>query len=166
MIGPSFLPPNYKRSTSVGEGIQLRSSPTTTTSTTTTSTSNFNMAGLGKEEKARAPSKTRSARAELKFPVGRVHRRLKQGNYSKRVGAAAPVFLAAIMQHLVAEILDLAGNAAKDNKRSRINPRHLQLAIRNDHELSKLLSGVTLAQGGVLPSIQAVLLPKKSKKKN
>ena len=54
------------------------------------------------------------------------------------------------------------GNAARDNKKSRIIPRHLQLAIRNDEELNKLLSGVTISQGGVLPNIQAVLLPKKS----
>ena len=40
----------------------------------------------------------------------------------------------------------------------------LQLAIRNDEELNKLLAGVTIAQGGVLPNIQAVLLPKKSEK--
>lgn len=38
----------------------------------------------------------------------------------------------------------------------------MQLAIRNDEELNKLLSGVTIAQGGVLPNIQAVLLPKKT----
>ncbi|KAK2142373.1 hypothetical protein NP493_4914g00001 [Ridgeia piscesae] len=56
------------------------------------------------------------------------------------------------------------GNAARDNKKSRIIPRHLQLAIRNDEELNKLLSGVTIAQGGVLPNIQAVLLPKKTQK--
>ena len=37
-----------------------------------------------------------------------------------------------------------------------------QLAIRNDEELNKLLGGVTIAQGGVLPNIQAVLLPKKT----
>jgi len=43
-----------------------------------------------------------------------------------------------------------------------LSSRHLQLAIRNDEELNKLLSGVTIAQGGVLPNIQAVLLPKKS----
>jgi hypothetical protein len=62
------------------------------------------------------------------------------------------------------EVLELAGNAARDNKKSRIIPRHLQLAIRNDEELNKLLSGVAIAQGGVLPNIQAVLLPKKTQK--
>ena len=62
------------------------------------------------------------------------------------------------------EILELPGNAVQDNKKARIVPRHLQLAVRNDEELNKLLSGVTIAQGGVLPNIQAVLLPKKNEK--
>ena len=56
----------------------------------------------------------------------------------------------------------MAGNAARDNKKTRINPRHLLLAVRNDEELGKLLSGVTIASGGVLPNINPVLLPKKS----
>lgn len=121
--------------------------------------------GKGKGAKASGKSKSRSARAGLQFPVGRVHRFLKKGNYGERVGAGAPVYLAAVMEYLAAEVLELAGNAARDNHRSRIIPRHLQLAVRNDEELNKLLSGVTIAQGGVLPNIQAVLLPKKSKTK-
>ena len=60
---------------------------------------------------------------------------------------------------------ELAGNAARDNKKTRIIPRHIQLAVRNDEELSKLLAGVTIASGGVLPNIHSVLLPKKTAKK-
>ena len=120
--------------------------------------------GRGKGGKAKGKSKTRSSRAGLQFPVGRIHRHLRKGNYAERIGAGAPVYLAAVMEYLAAEVLELAGNAARDNKKTRIIPRHLQLAIRNDEELNKLLSGVTIAQGGVLPNIQAVLLPKKSHK--
>ncbi|XP_059498313.1 core histone macro-H2A.1-like [Stegostoma tigrinum] len=118
--------------------------------------------GKGSGGKARAKAKSRSSRAGLQFPVGRVHRLLRKGNYAERVGAGAPVYLAAVLEYLTAEILELAGNAARDNKKTRIIPRHLQLAVRNDEELNKLLGGVTIAQGGVLPNIQAVLLPKKT----
>ena len=120
------------------------------------------MSGRGKGGKAKAKPKSRSSRAGLQFPVGRVARHLRLGKYADRVGAGAPVYLAAVMEYLAAEILELAGNAARDNKKTRIIPRHLQLAVRNDEELNKLLAGVTIAQGGVLPNIQAVLLPKKS----
>lgn len=123
------------------------------------------MSGRGKGKAKGTKSKSRSSRAGLQFPVGRIHRLLRKGNYAERVGAGAPVYLAAVLEYLSAEILELAGNAARDNKKSRIIPRHLQLAVRNDEELNKLLAGVTIAQGGVLPNIQAVLLPKKTDKK-
>ncbi|ATZ47394.1 putative histone h2a protein [Botrytis fragariae] len=109
-------------------------------------------------------AQSRSSKAGLAFPVGRVHRLLRKGNYAQRVGAGAPVYLAAVLEYLAAEILELAGNAARDNKKTRIIPRHLQLAIRNDEELNKLLGHVTIAQGGVLPNIHQNLLPKKTAK--
>lgn len=118
------------------------------------------------------PSKTskkaqqsRSSKAGLQFPVGRIHRFLRKGNYCSRVGAGAPVYMASVMEYLTAEVLELAGNAARDNKKSRIIPRHIQLAVRNDEELNKLMGGVTIAAGGVLPNIQNVLMPKGKKAK-
>jgi histone H2A len=121
------------------------------------------MSGRGTaSQKSKNARRSRSSRAGLQFPVGRFHRYLKKGRYAKRVGGGAPVYLAAVLEYLTAEILELAGNAARDNKKKTINPRHLTLAIKNDEELNKLLHGVTIAQGGVLPNIQPVLLVRKS----
>ncbi|MCL7035119.1 hypothetical protein MKW94_027497 [Papaver nudicaule] len=108
---------------------------------------------------------TKSVKAGLQFPVGRITRFLRKGRYAQRVGSGAPVYLAAVLEYLAAEVLELAGNAARDNKKSRIIPRHLLLAIRNDEELGKLLAGITIASGGVLPNINSVLLPKKGLEK-
>ena len=124
------------------------------------------MSGRGKsDEKSRAKPKSKSSRAGLQFPVGRLRRLLKKGHYSERLSSGTPVYLAAVLEYLTAEILELAGNAARDNKKARIIPRHLQLAIRNDEELNRLLQGVTISQGGVLPHIHSILLPKKTDEK-
>ncbi|CAH1444221.1 unnamed protein product [Lactuca virosa] len=119
-------------------------------------------AGGRKGAGERKKSVTKSVKAGLQFPVGRISRFLKRGRYAKRTGSGAPIYLAAVLEYLAAEVLELAGNAARDNKKSRINPRHVLLAVRNDEELGKLLAGVTIASGGVLPNINPVLLPKKS----
>ncbi|PSS10122.1 Histone H2A.1 like [Actinidia chinensis var. chinensis] len=110
----------------------------------------------------RKKSVSKSIKAGLQFPVGRIARFLKRGRYAQRTGIGAPIYLAAVLEYLAAEVLELAGNAARDNKKNRINPRHVLLAVRNDEELGKLLQGVTIASGGVLPNINPVLLPKKS----
>jgi histone H2A len=80
--------------------------------------------------------------------------------FSLKSGAA--IYCTAVLEYLVAEILELAGDAARDNKFQRIKPRHISLAIFNDEELKKLLANVTISQGGVLPHIHAVLLPKRT----
>ena len=108
---------------------------------------------------------TKSARAGLQFPVGRIARHMKAGRHADRVGAGAPVYLAAVLEYLAAEVLELAGNAAKDQKKSRIIPRHIQLAVRNDDELAKLMANTTIAAGGVLPNIHQELIKQKKETK-
>jgi len=106
--------------------------------------------------------KSRSQKAGLTFPVGRLHKHLKEGQFAQRIGVGAPVYLAAVLEYLTAEILELAGNASRDNKKMRIIPRHIMLAIRNDEELNKLLRDVHITAGGVIPHIPLELLPNKA----
>ena len=122
--------------------------------------------GRGKGKGVSGKQQTRSSRAGLQFPVGRIARYMRRGCYAQRVGAGAPVYVASVLEYLTAELLELAGNAAKDNKKHRIVPRHIMLAIKNDEELGRLLGNVTIAQGGVLPNIHTSLLPEKKKKKS
>ena len=42
---------------------------------------------------------SRSAKAGLQFPVGRVHRHIKLGRYATRIGAGAPVYLVAVLEY-------------------------------------------------------------------
>ncbi|XP_047661729.1 core histone macro-H2A.1 isoform X3 [Tachysurus fulvidraco] len=104
---------------------------------------------------------SRSVRAGVIFPVGRMLRYIKHNLPKYRIGVGAPVYLAAVLEYLTAEILELAGNAARDNKKGRVTPRHILLAIANDEELNQLLKSVTIAAGGVLPNIHPELLAKK-----
>ncbi|KAJ9110369.1 histone H2A.Z [Naganishia adeliensis] len=107
--------------------------------------------------------RTRAAKAGLQFPVGRIHRFLRLRTQKHvRIGAKAAVYVAAIMEYLAAEVLELAGNAAKDLKVKRITPRHLQLAIRGDSELDAMIQA-TIAGGGVLPHIHKALVSKNAK---
>lgn len=109
-----------------------------------------------------ADRKSKSARAGVLFSVPRFHRYIKKTTPKSRVTMAAAVYTAAVIEYLTAEVLELSGNAAKDHKKQRINARHIFLAVSIDEELKKLLHGVTIPQGGVLPHINSFLFKPKS----
>ena len=103
---------------------------------------------------------TTAERAGIIFPASRFNRLIRKGRYSERVGRGAGIFMAGALEYLTMEILDLAGRCATEHKKKRIIPRHLQLAVRNDDELNKLLCHAHIAHGGVLPNIIESLWPR------
>ena len=114
-----------------------------------------------KKRAAAKKSGSQSAKAGLVFPVGRIGSLLRRGQYARRVGASGAVYLAAVLEYLVAELLELTVKAATpaDKKKPvpRLNPRLLTLAVRHDEDLGALLQNVTLSRGGVLPSVNKAL---------
>ena len=101
--------------------------------------------GKGKITRSNASGSRKKAvtgheNAGLLFSVGRVSRYLKQGRYSDRFGRGGAVFLAGVLEYLCNEVLELAGNAAEENKKKTIQPRHIAQAIRNDEELNKMMA--------------------------
>lgn len=101
---------------------------------------------------------TLSEKADLVLPVSHILKKLKKGNYADKVQKGAGVYCTAVIEYLCAEVLELAGNTASEYHKKRITPRHINLGIRNDDEIDKLLKNVMIYQGGV-SKIHAVLLP-------
>ena len=111
-------------------------------------------------------SKTRETThslAGLTMGVSRVRKIMKLESNAKRIGLGAPIYLAAVLEYLSAEILELAGNGARDNKKIRITTRHIKLAIKNDEELNNLFKNVILS-GGVVPHVHNALKPQRREK--
>ena len=118
-----------------------------------------------KKVKSTKGAEKKKVKTDLIFPAGRLGTMLRKGRYTKRVGLGAPVYLAAVLEYLTAEILELAGKVASQHKKKRITPRAVTLAVRHDEELSQLLGNVTFTQGGVLPNLHDVLKKKKISRK-
>lgn len=122
--------------------------------------------GSGKAGRKKPVSQ--AARAGLRFPPARVAHYFKSsskfnGASSKRLGVKAPIYLAAVLEYLAADILELAGNLARDSKKVRIVPRHVALVVKNDIEFEKLFDDlkISIGAGGVVPHIHQALLPEK-----
>lgn len=120
------------------------------------------MATPKKSAKKGSAGAKKAAKTGLIFPVGRVGSMLRKGRYSRRVSSGAATFLAATLEYLTAETLDLASKTVPAGSK-RITPRALTLAIRHDADLGTLLNNVTISRGGVTGTGIAKALEKKKK---
>jgi len=119
-----------------------------------------------KAAKSAGGSKKAKAQSGAIFPAGRVGSYLRRNGYHRRIGGGAPVYLAAVLEYVTAELLDLAVTAAKESKKNRVTPRTIQLAANQDEEIRGLFKNVTLASGGVVPNLRSELLKTKKGKKS
>ena len=93
----------------------------------------------------RAQAISGNKRAGTIFPVGRLNRMIKQGRYSDRVGTSAGAYMAAVLEYITAELMELAGNLCEEAGKKFITPKHLNLGIRHDDELAKLMTFTTIS---------------------
>lgn len=69
------------------------------------------------------------------------------------------MYLTGVLQYLTMELFDITSLCTISNRKKRIIPRHIMLAVHHDEEYKELLKNVTFAQSGVTPHIESVLLP-------
>lgn len=116
-----------------------------------------------KSPKGKVGSKKRvvsgAERAGTIFAPARCLRLLRAGRYSERMGKSAGAFMAGVLQYITEELCELSGDMCESRKRKTISPEHLNLAIRSDNELAKLMYMSTIAQGGMLPNVNEFLVP-------
>ncbi|RCN52584.1 core histone H2A/H2B/H3/H4 [Ancylostoma caninum] len=94
----------------------------------------------------------RSRRAGLVFPVTRFHRLLRKHLIGRRISLKASVYCAAVLEYLIAEVLEVSGNCSKDVGKRRIEPRHVYVAVRCDADLNEITAHATFRGGGMIPS--------------
>lgn len=111
----------------------------------------------------RKPKTSRSCRAGLIFPVSRIDRFLRKGDYAERIGSGASVYMAAVLQYLTYDLVDIAGNIAIGSRRRRIAPGHLHQAVSGDSEL-QLLFGEVVTQEKNCPRNSPATSSRKGKK--
>lgn len=104
------------------------------------------------------------AEAGLAIAPSRAARLLANRGKGMRMASGAPVALAAMLDYLGTEILELAGDCARDMKKARINVRCIFTAVQDDEEISSLFHRHKLALigGGVVPGILPALQPKRT----
>lgn len=102
--------------------------------------------------------KSKSARANTAMPVQKLKTRLRISvPKDHRVTTEAGVALAAVLDYAVSELVDNACQACELKKQRTITARHIKLGVPQDESLAELFRGVTIPQGGTVPTVHPEL---------
>jgi len=129
-----------------------------------------------RNEKIRGKTKATRERAQagLILPVNRIRRNFKQQYPKHKQSKETAIFMAAVMEYLAAEVLELAGNNAETRNtkkrdketgeiihyKSRITPRDIMMATMQDDEINTFLGkniqfiGAGTYPAGILPMLK------------
>ena len=101
-------------------------------------------------------------KADLRLSVPRIRKSIKTQRIASRVSLPAPVYMAAAIEYLAHEILDMSGQSAKDNRKKLIRPRDIMFAIRNDEDMDTFIGSACITDAGILPKIAPELLKRET----
>lgn len=132
-------------------------------------------ASPAKKSKAKAgarkrgtPSKkavSRTVRSGLTFSVGRVDRWLNAHKMTERKAAKTAIVATAILEQVMAEVVQTAGDFTKEQGKTRITPRLIQQSIFKDVDLRKILGSAKIVGGGVEALRHVKFLPLAQRKR-
>ena len=131
---------------------------------TKTRTQKSNRTSSSKKKGKKGGERRTKKRFGVIFSSTAMHAYLKKNHRGTRVSLCAGAALAALLDLIAKEILELSGNAARDHGRKTITPHHIQLAIGYDDDLSAIMANVRLTRAGVMPHIHPSLLPSEFRK--
>ncbi|CAG0917242.1 unnamed protein product [Notodromas monacha] len=106
---------------------------------------------------------SKSVKAGLTFPVTRFYHQFRSKLPRFRISDKSSIYMSAVLEYLTAEVLELAGGAAKQLGKRRLTPRTIFLGIAQDAELYEMNKTVTIPEAGVVPKQPHELLLKKYK---
>ncbi|KAE9548767.1 hypothetical protein FO519_008021 [Halicephalobus sp. NKZ332] len=107
-------------------------------------------------------ARSMNSRADIIFSAQRCIKKMKKTT-GHRVRKEAGVYMATVLEYLVAEILEVAGDTTREFNKRRITPRTIMLSVRNDEELNLLTQKVHFPESGAIPFVQPSLLKSNSK---
>jgi histone H3/H4 len=107
----------------------------------------------------RADRISKTTRTGNFIPPSLIRRILNEKSTYSSISDGACVYFAAVIEYLLAEILDVSSSRARLNGHATINTRDVMFSINNDNELAEVFTGVF--NGGVMPHLSYALLPKK-----